>query len=511
MAQKNKGASSTSTKPTAAEKKQWVDQNPKYSFNQDTIHKLRDLTKSAQRSIQTVNKEELRAYFKNIGGNEKNLRTTARYLYYRSNIFFRLINWYAGMWDLNCRKVNPKYDLTKTPNKNKFLKSYNSTLDVLGLMNMPGNMREILITVYREDVCYALTFLDDTGMFFYILDPDECVIDTRYSTGDFGFAMDMSKWRNSNRQTIIEYLGSPLAEMYEEYLKTGQRYIHCPDEYAACFKFRTDTWDIIAPPFAPLFLQLAALEDLVDIQAEADALAIYKLIYLPLKVLSGAKQSDEFEVTPDISMNYFQRMIDEGAIPDGVGAGVIPGDELKTIDFSKTVDSDTNSVEQASNQILQAAGGGAVINSSRITSTAAFNAWLKSETQFALATLMPQVNGFVNRMLSFKLNNPAKVEHFMVSVYTKKDLADQMLESCQYGYPNKIAYNTLLGVSEKETLGQIFLEEDILELHDRMKYPLSSSFTQSSSDDDYTPETGQGAPTKDPEDLSESGDRMRNK
>ena len=170
MAQENKGASSTSKGPTAAEIKQWLEQNPKYSFNKDTLYKLRDLTKSAQRSVRTVDKEELRAYFKNVGGSEKNLRTTARYLYYRSNIFFRLINWYAGMWDLNCRKVNPKYDLTKTPNKNKFLKSYNSTLDVLDRMNMAGNMREILITVYREDVCYALTFLDNTGMIFYILD-----------------------------------------------------------------------------------------------------------------------------------------------------------------------------------------------------------------------------------------------------------------------------------------------------------------------------------------------------
>lgn len=510
MAQREKSASSTSKKPTASEVRDWVDQNPKYAFNQDTARKLRDLTQSITKRTPTVDKETLRSYFKNIGGNEKNLRTTARYLYYRSNIFFRLVNWYAGMWDLNCRKVVPKYDLTKSPKKNKFLKSYNSTLDALDLMNMAGNMREILLTVYREDVCYALTFLDNTGMFFYILDPDECIIDSRYTTGDFGFAIDMSKWRSTNRQTIIEFLGSPLSEMYQEYLNTGVRYIHCPDEYAACFKFRTDTWDIITPPFAPLFLQLASLEDLVDIQAEADALSIYKLIYLPLKTLSGAKASDDFEVTPDLAMDYFQRMIDEGAIPDGVGAGVIPGDELKTIDFSKTVDSDTNSVEKASNQILQTAGGGAVVNSANITSTAAFNAWLRSETQFALATLMPQVNGFTNRMLSFKLNNPAKVEHFMVSVYTKKELAEQMLTSCQYGYPNKIAYNTLLGISEKDTLAQIFLEEEVLGLHELMKYPLSSSFTQGATEDGYTTETGQGAPQKDEGDLSNSGDRMRN-
>ena len=245
------------------------------------------------------------------------MRNTARYLYYRCNILYRLINWYADMWDLNCRKVIPPYSLTKTNNSNTMMKSFSETLDMLDLMNLQGNMTELLINTYREDVCYALTFLDETGMFFYVLEPDECIIDSRYSTSDFGFAINMSRWRNAQRQTIIENLGSPLKEMYAEYERTGQRWVHCTDEYAACFKFRTDTWDTVVPPFVSLFLQLASLEDLVDIQAEADALSIYKLIYLPLKVLSGAKESDDFEVTPDISIEYFNRMIDNAVIPDG--------------------------------------------------------------------------------------------------------------------------------------------------------------------------------------------------
>lgn len=515
MAQNKSGVSSTSKNPTAVEIQEWYSQNKKnvelYVRAKDSIHKLRDVTKSSQRTMRSIDRESFREYFQNVSSNEEGLRTTARYLYYRSNIFYRLVNWYADMWDLRCRKVVPPYSLVKENDQQKLLKSYNSTLDILDRMNMQGNMTELLINIYREDVVYALTFLDETGMFFYILDPSECIIDSRYSTGDFGFSMDMSKWRSAQRQKIIEFIGSPLKEMYDEYLSDMSiKYVHCPDEYAACFKFRTDTWDIAIPPFVSLFLQIAALEDLVDIQAEADALSIYKLIYLPLKTISSSRESDDFEVSPDVAIEYLNRMIDAEAIPDGAAAAVIPGDELKTIDFSKTVDSDTNSVEKASNQILQTAGGGAVINSNNITSTAAFNAWLKSETEFALSTLMPQINGFTNRMIAYRVSNPSKVEHFEVSVYTKAELAKQMLESCQYGYSNKIAYNTLLGVSEKDTLAENFLEETVLGLHDIMKYPLSSSFTQSSTEDGYTSEIGQGAPVKDDDELSESGERARN-
>lgn len=492
---------------TVEEMKQWYEKNrsniQNYADAKNAIHTLRDVTKSSAKVVQAINRESLKDYIANITGNSKNLRDMARYLYYRSNILFRVVNWYAGMWDLRCRKVVPDYDIRKNNNTNKLLKAYSDTLEVLDRMNLHGNMTEVLLNVYVQDVCYCLIFYDDTGMFFYMLDPDECVIDSRYSTGDFGFAIDMSKWKSSQKQTIIEYLGSPLKEMFADYQRTNERYIHVPDEYAFCLKFRTDTWDTTIPPFLPMFLQLAGLEDLVDIQAEADALSIYKLIYMPMTTHSNSNDVDDFEISPDIMNEYFRRLVDTG-IPEGVAAAMVPGKELKVIDFAKTVDSDTNSVEKASNQILQTAGGGAVINASKITSTAAFNAWLKSETEFAMSTLLPQINGFTNRFIGYKVRTPAHVEHFEVSVYTKEELRKSMLESCQYSYSNRLAYNTLLGISERETLAMNFLENDVLRLQDIMKYPLQSSYTQSSSGEG-------GRPTIDDDQLSDSGERNRNR
>lgn len=476
------------------------------------IRTLRDVNKIVNPTIRTINKEELKQWMQNVGGNEKNLRNTSRYLYYRSNIYFRLINWYASMFCLDCRKITPNLDITKEPTDStskEILRSYSNTLNCLDILKLQENMLEVLITVFREDVYYGLLLQDKEGAFFYQLDPDECVIDGKYYYGCYGFSVDMSKWRNGQRQRIIELIGSPLKEMYEEYLKDQtKKYVHCPAQYSVCFKFRTDTYNMNIPPFLPLYLQLAGLEDLVDIQAEADALAIYKLIYMPMEILSGAKMADEFEISPDLAKQYFQRMIDAGQIPENIGVGMVPGKELKTIDFEKSVDKDTNSVEIASNQILQTAGGGAVLNANRITSTAAFNAWLKAETEFAISPLIPQIDGFCNMQLSFMMTKPSKVKHFECSVYTRDDLAKKLLESCQYGYSNRLAYGTLIGVGEKEQLAQIYLETEVLKLQDRMIYPLSSSFT--TSNEGYTPETGQGAPEKDPSELTPEGDRTRN-
>lgn len=512
-----KSATNGTPNPTVAEIKEWYAKNKtqieKYTKAKDGAEILRDVTQViTPPSIQTINKEELKTWFNNIGSNEKNLRKTARYLYYRSNVFFRIINWYANMFELGARKVTPSYSLIKDNDAAKYLKQYSDTLDALDILNLQNNMLEALINVFIEDVYFGLIFKDNTGSFFYRLDPDECLIDGKYYTGNYSFSVDMSKWTSSKKQKIIQFLGEPLASMYKEYETTHTRYIHCPGEYSVCFKFRTDMANLIVPPFVPLFLQIAALEDLVDIQAEADALSIYKLIYMPLKVLSSTKESDDFQISPDIAADYFDRLLK--AIPRNVAGGIVPGDELKVIDFDNTNDKEVNSVETASNQILQTAGGGAVINSSKITSTAAFNAWLKSETEFAISPLLPQIEGFCNLQLSFMLNKPAKVTYFPVSTYTKDEFRQKMLESAQYGYSNRIAYGTLLDVSEKEQLASIYLETEVLKLQDKMIYPLSSSFTSNGNgltEDGYTPETGQGRPTVDDDDLTPEGERSRNR
>ena len=72
------------------------------------------------------------------------------------------------------------------------------------------------------------------------------------------------------------------------------------------------------------------------------------------------------------------------------------------------------------------------------------------------------------------------------------------MESCQNGLPNKILYNTLNGVSEKDTLAMNFLEEDCLNLGEKLK-PFSTSYTQSGDNQ------GGGGQEKDQSDLSDEG------
>lgn len=472
---------------------------------EEVAKKFRDITDSNpvnSSSLRQTKKSELRNSYNNVYTHEKDLRNTSRYLYYRSQVYRRIIHWYADMWDLRCRKVIPNYDVTGKKKNNNSQKEYSDTLTVLDAMNLQSSLTEVLLRCYIEDVCYSVVFYDEDGLFFYILDPDYCIIDGRYeSTGDFSFAVDMKTYSSGKKKKEIEALGEPFTSMLDEYQRTKQKYIHCPDEYACVLKFDTQNWQVIVPPLVPLFNSLINLTDLEDVQAVADEQQIYKLVYMPMKTRGNAGQADQWEITPEKMLPYFD-MLRENALPDYISAAPIPGDELKTIEFNDNAANDTNRVQKASDTVLSTSGGGAVINASNITSTAAFNAWLKAETEFAISTLLPQINGFTNRFISYHVSNPCKVEHFEISVYTKDELAKSLLESCQYSFSNRLAYNTFLGFSERDTLAMIDFENNVLKLPETMDAPLTSSFTASSKG---------GAPEKDASELTDSGDRDRNR
>lgn len=514
MAQKKTSATGTSENLTVAEKARlYEEQRQNFAATDDAMKNLRDITKAFDHeTIRTFDKETLRRYMKNIGSNEKSLRNVSRFLYYNSHIYFRLVRFYSSMTRLDCRKVIPQYEAGSSPDQKKFLKNYNDTLNLLDNINMQGNIQECLERVFVEDVCYGIFFMDDTGSFIYILDPDYCVINSKYQTGNFGFAVDMSQFNSLKKQQELQWLGEPLVSMYDQYKETKIKYQSVPQEYAFCLKFRTDTWNTVIPPFISLFNNLINLNDLQNIQAVADEQQIYKMIYMKMKTISGSKRADDFEVSPNLAIKYFNRILDE-AIPDYVAGAVVPGtDDLGVIDFSDSADSDTNRVENAQTTILNTSGGGMILNTSKITTQAGFEAALKAETEFALSSILPQIDGFVNMILLNKLGkNAAKVEHFEVSVYTVDKLADSLLKAAQYSFPMRLAYGTCIGFSEKDQLAMLYLENEALNLPEKMTYPLSSSFTQSSTEDGYTSEIGQGAPTKDASDLSDAGSKSRDK
>lgn len=505
MAQTTKSKSAPANKLTAAELREWYEQNKKEIANfakaDNAIKQLTDVSKTTTKTISAFNKESLRTYLQNIGSNQKNLRNLSRYLFYRCHAYYRLIMYNSTMFDLTARTVVPQYDMLNPPDRESFLKDYQETLDVLDRLNLQFEMLKAYTTCFIEDVFYGCVYYDETGMFILPLPPDYCKIVGIYSSSDFSFAMDMSYFRN--RQTLLEYYGEPFQQMYKAYQNDTQngKWQTMPDEYCICLKARAEDWETILPVFSGLLNSIISLIDLEDIQAIADEQEIYKMIWLELETITNSDECNDWKIDPKIVIQYFNRMINE-ALPDYTTAAIIPG-KLDQVSFNNDKATDTNKISKATESLFNSSGGCQVLNSASISGTTAFEAAIKADTELAISMLLPQTQSWLNRMLTYWVSNPAKVTFFEVSSYTKETLKKDLLESCQYGFSNILAYNSLNGISEKSTIALNYLEGTCLNLTAMFK-PLQSSHTQTTD----TSDTG-GAPIKDPEDLTDNGSKTR--
>lgn len=496
-------ANSTEVSKAAPEKmsktefsKKYKDEYLKQRFadSQDAFKRLRDFTKNSTRNVGVFDKETLRGYFRNIVSNETRLRNLSWYLFYRSQVYARLVLFFSNMFVLYCRSVIPNHDLTKTNNPTKTLKSFQETVDELDKMRLQQEFYPIFVTNFIQDVSYNVWFEDDDGVFVLPWPADSARIIGKYMTGEFAYAVDATYLRG--HQELIEYFPEVFEPIYKEYESSGEKWQPMPEEYSLCTKYRSEDIETALGPLMPMANSLVNLLDLEDIQAVAAEQEIYKLIWYELETLDGTDTPDDWKVDVDLAVDYFNKMVDE-AIPPNMSAAIVPG-KLNEISFPDSTASDTTKVMKATETVLNTAGGAEVLNGSTINNTYAFKLATQVNTEYAISSLLPQVQSWVNHRLQLVLSDPCKVKFFPVSVYTLPDYKEQLLTAAQNGFPTIFAYGACNGYSEKDVIALNNLEVDILGLTDKFR-PLSTSYTQSDVGRPKTPD----------DELSESGDRTR--
>ena len=507
MATKTNSANGTSNRPNATEMRDWYEKNKHslemYAKAKDALFNLREISKNKKyKSIETISKEDLRQYLENPTNYEVQLRNISWYLITRSQIYYRLIKYYSNIFRLDARSVIPPFSLTEENDKDSILESYQSTLEILEKMNLQYEFLKVYCNCLIQDVFYGVVYFDEnsdqkTSMFFLPLPADYCRIQGIFPNGNFAFAMDMSYFKRNKE--LLEIWGEPFTSMQKEYEKTGVKYVLCPQEYSVCLKFRAEDTEMILPPFAGLFSALLGLQELEDIQAIASEQEIYKLLVATIPLISGADNPDEFAVNPQLAVDYFNKLVD--ALPNYTDAVITPI-PIDYVSFNNdTVASDVSKVQNATKTVLNTAGGSQVLNSATINNSSSAEAALKLDTEFAISSLLPQTEMWVNYFISLYVNNASRVKFFEVSTYTAKQFRQELLENASNGLPNKLAIASMSGFSELDTLSLNFLEEEIFGLSEKLK-PLSSSFTQ-------TGNNKSGGQEKDIDELSDAGERTR--
>ncbi len=504
--QSSSGAENTPKRPSVKEIREWYEHQQEvakrlFEVNQEALKKLKDVSKNTSlRAISKISKEDLRTYLENPSRNEKNLRNVSRYLATRCQVYLRLIKYNANMFCLDARSVIPKYNPNEDekPDPNEFLKSYHESLNILDKMGLGYEFLKACIICFTEDAFFGVVYFDENSetvpsMFFLPLNPEYCRIQGVWDDGTFSYAFDMSYFVQNKE--LLELWGEPFESLYKEYESSNIRWQTIPQEYSICLKFRADDWETCIPPFAGLFSSFLGLLEEEDIQAVSSEEDIYKLLVMTIPLIKDSNNPDDFAVDPSTAIDYFLKFKD--SLPSFVDAIISPM-PVEPVSFNKDVVSDTTRVQVATETVLNCSGGAQVLNTTKLKTSEAFKAMIKADTEFAISTLLPQIEAWTNSFVARYVSKPSKIKFFEVSVYTKADLRKELLENAQNGLPTKLAINALSGFSELDTMALNFLEEDVLKLSEKFK-PLSTSYTQSneSSEKDIGDLTDAGMRTRD--------------
>ena len=480
----------------------------KFTAVKDVLQ-LIDLTSSKTQSYTVYSKDNLRTYLQNPSteANQKNLRNLSEFLYTVSHVYRRLVLNKANQFDAKSYIVYPKLNDNGDVEESSY-QNYIKTSNYVQGMHLDTQVRKCLIKAWLDDVVYGFCYgePENDNFFIHILNPDYCKISSvDYYSGKINFAFNFSFFDGSNSFYLDVY--DPIFnKMYNSYKSDSKlRWQELPPEKTFCLKINEENLDYPIPPFSGMFNSLIDLVDLSQIQAVKDELSAYKLIYGIIPTISGSKEVDDFAIDLELANQFYQKL--QGIVPDGISLGLTPF-ALDSIDFNQNAAEDTNIVNKAYQNLIEAEGD-IVLNSNKITNSESFKRAMMVESATAMS-VVHQFNTFVN----FYIKNNIGVEDIIVefsnvSKYFKDDKIDQLLKLGGYGVPIKNQLISLLGISPAQARSLEYLEDKLGLAKTKWVSPLVSSNVQSGNIDNG--DGSDGRPKKDDSEIGSDGVATRDK
>ena len=466
---------------------------------------LIDLTQNKNLSYTTYSREQLRSYLKNPAseGNQKSLRKLSNYLYTVSHVYRKLIN--NKVNQLTCKNwvAYPQVDEAGEIDDSVF-DDYNETCNYVENMHMESQIKKCLTRAWIEDVCYGFTYGDpkNNEFFIHLLPADYCKISSEHFYGGrLNYAFDFSFF-DSNAY-YLEVYDPIFNKMYNQYKSDNKmRWQELPIERTFCIKINIDNLDYPLPPFSGMFESIISLCDLQQMQDAKDELSAYKLINMKIPLISGTKDVDDFAIDLDLSNAFYQKAV--GIIPPNA-ATILSPFEIDTVDFNENTAEDTNIINKAYQNLVEA-NGDIICNSNKITNSTSFKLALMADSFSAMAPVT-QINTWINLYIQHNLGvESVLVEFSDVSKYFEEDRINLLLKLGQYGVPIKTELASLAGLNPAKCRSMEYIEEKLGLAKARWIAPLVSSNIQSG-----VTENGDGSEgrAKSDEPLSDEGEATR--
>ena len=432
-------------------------------------------------------------YLKNPETNAKQLRNASIYLYEVSAQYRRIVNYFAHMCPLTYIMYPFKFDTTKEINEKAFKASYKKATDFMAIFNLQHEMRKALVTAWREDIFAGYIYQTKDSFYIRKLHPDYVKI-ASIVDGCYMVAFDFSYFRG--REDELESYGEEFMSKYEDYKKDSSlRWQLLDEKRQFCLKISEDvTYPLI--PLAGCLLGIFDIEDYKELQKGASVLRNYKALGLKLPT----DEQGNLMIDKDFADQFYEQL--SNITPENIGVFETPMD-VEVYDFEKSGAEDPDKTYEAIRNFYNDAGVSALLFGSDKQTAASLNISITSDECVCFA-VNRQIERNVNRLLK-GLSGTQKFQITIldISEFHRQQFHDIMLKDAQYGVPVKSAIAASLGLNPPNMSAMLYMENEILKLHDNM-IPLQSSYTQSSDN-----EGGRPTAEENGEEISDSNENTR--
>lgn len=445
-------------------------------------------------------KDNIAEYLKNPYTYQQQLRRAVTYIYGASPHFRRLIQYFTGLSDLayvvSPYKIDPKAVNPKSINRN-----YRKTLNAMSAMNVRTQFPKILTVCLREDTFYGTMWVTNDNITIQQLPPDYCSIST-IEGNVLNVTFDFSYF--DGHAQYLEYYPAEFQTKYRTYQNDRRmrwQELDCPTSFA--IKCNNDILDYSLPPFAGILREVYDLEDYKQLKLTKTTLENYAMLVMTI----GLNDEGEWQIDLDKAKEFWRNL--DAVLPEEIGSVLTPM-KIDKISFEKSNTGDTDTIAEAERNLFSAAGVSSLLFNNDKASANALSLSIKADQSLTFG-IVKSIEDAVNRFIqSQSYGKNFKVTFIDCSPFNRKEMADSYLKACQYGIPMISYYAATQGLNQSELDCMSFLENEVLGLNEMFK-PLQSSSTISShagSDSKGATDEG-GAPPKDIDELSESGEQSR--
>lgn len=455
---------------------------------------MRDLNKSTSTTALTLyTKDDITKYLQAPNTYQNQLRGAVTYIYGASPHFRRLIQYFAGLSDLayivSPHRIDPATANIKTVGRN-----YRKVLNAMSSMSVRTQFPKILTVCLREDVFYGTMWVTNDNITIQQLPSNYCAISS-VEGNVFNTTFDFSYFDRYSQ--YLDYYPPEFKRRYDAYKSDTQKSrwqeLDSPTSFA--IKCNSDLSEYPLPPFAGILREVFDLEDYRQLKLTKTELENYAMLVMKL----GLNSDGTWQIDLDKAKDFFNNLFD--VLPDEIGSVLTPM-PIDKISFERTHTGNTDTIAEAEQNLFSAAGVSSLLFNNDKASANALTLSIKADQAITFG-IVKSIEDAINRYIQAQsYGKNFKVTFLDCSPFNRKEVGDMYLKACQYGFPMASYYCASQGLGQAEMDCMNFLENDVLHIKETF-IPLQSSATQSADSDEG------GAPQKEIDELSESGEQNR--